>query len=66
YHRLSAEDKDRLVEEFSGFRESKSVGIRVTTKSKINDITHTLKAVENEVCRSYPSSLAIYYLPLYF
>ncbi|KAI6113578.1 hypothetical protein EDD16DRAFT_1521187 [Pisolithus croceorrhizus] len=48
YHELSAEDKDHLVEEFSQFKESKAVGIRATTKSKINDITHMLKAIENE------------------
>ncbi|KAI6029378.1 hypothetical protein BKA83DRAFT_4489339 [Pisolithus microcarpus] len=44
-----AEDKNRLIEEFSEFREAKAIGVRVTTKSKINDITHTLKAVENEL-----------------
>ncbi|KAI6026437.1 hypothetical protein BKA83DRAFT_4462843 [Pisolithus microcarpus] len=49
YHELSAEDKNHLVEEFSEFRESKAIGVRVTTKSKVNDITHTLKAVENEL-----------------
>ncbi|KAI5986623.1 hypothetical protein EDD15DRAFT_2373070 [Pisolithus albus] len=49
YRELSAEDKDRLVAEFGQFKESKVVGIRATTKSKINDITHTLKAVENEL-----------------
>ncbi|KAI5994435.1 hypothetical protein EDD15DRAFT_2165994 [Pisolithus albus] len=49
YHELSAEDKNRLIEEFSEFREAKAIGVRVTTKSKINDITHTLKAVENEL-----------------
>ncbi|KAI6002901.1 hypothetical protein EDD15DRAFT_2157242 [Pisolithus albus] len=49
YHELSAEDKNHLVEEFSEFRESKAIGVRVSTKSKINDITHTLRAVENEL-----------------
>ncbi|KAI6126487.1 hypothetical protein EV401DRAFT_1840006, partial [Pisolithus croceorrhizus] len=49
YRKLSAEDKDRLVEEFSQFKESKAMGIHATTKSKINDITHMLKAIENEV-----------------
>ncbi|KAI5983571.1 hypothetical protein EDC04DRAFT_2616121 [Pisolithus marmoratus] len=33
YHRLSAEDKDHLVEEFSGFRELKSIGICITMES---------------------------------
>ncbi|KAI6033556.1 hypothetical protein BKA83DRAFT_4121013 [Pisolithus microcarpus] len=49
YHELSAEDKNRLIEEFSEFREAKAIRVCVTTKSKINDITHTLKAVENEL-----------------
>ncbi|KAI5989961.1 hypothetical protein EDD15DRAFT_2198310 [Pisolithus albus] len=49
YRELSAEDKDRLVAKFGQFKESKVIGIRAMTKSKINDITHTLKAVENEL-----------------
>ncbi|KAI6023266.1 hypothetical protein BKA83DRAFT_4125896 [Pisolithus microcarpus] len=49
YHELSAKDKNHLVEEFSEFRELKAIGVHVTTKSKVNDITHTLKAVENEL-----------------
>ncbi|KIM58466.1 hypothetical protein SCLCIDRAFT_28011 [Scleroderma citrinum Foug A] len=48
YHGLSVEEKECLVEEFSQFRELKAVGIRLTSKSKINDVTHTLNAVENE------------------
>ncbi|KAI6095579.1 hypothetical protein EDD16DRAFT_1528507 [Pisolithus croceorrhizus] len=49
YCELSAEDKDCLIEEFSQFKESKAMGIHATTKSKINDITHMLKAIENEL-----------------
>ncbi|KAI5982689.1 hypothetical protein EDD15DRAFT_2377342 [Pisolithus albus] len=49
YRELSAKDKDCLIEEFSRFKESKAIGIHATMKSKINDITHTLKAIENEV-----------------
>ncbi|KAI6022388.1 hypothetical protein BKA83DRAFT_4493710 [Pisolithus microcarpus] len=49
YHKLSAEDKNRLIKEFSEFREVKAIRVCVTTKSKINDITHMLKAVENEL-----------------
>ncbi|KIK21243.1 hypothetical protein PISMIDRAFT_104387 [Pisolithus microcarpus 441] len=64
YHELSTEDKNHLVEEFSEFRESKAIGVRVTTKSKVNDITHTLKAVKNEVCLSpHPPAISITYHP---
>ena len=59
YHGLSAEEKECLVEEFSQIRELKAVGIRLTSKSKINDVTHTLNAVENEV-----GSCFLYYQPL--
>ncbi|KAI6096641.1 hypothetical protein F5141DRAFT_1067528 [Pisolithus sp. B1] len=45
----NVEDKNCLVEEFSEFRKSKAIGICVMTKSKINDITHTLKVVENKL-----------------
>jgi hypothetical protein len=27
----------------------KNTGIRISTKSKVNDVTQTLKAIENEV-----------------
>ncbi|KIK13715.1 hypothetical protein PISMIDRAFT_118340 [Pisolithus microcarpus 441] len=64
YHELSAKDKNHLVEEFSEFRELKAIGVHVTTKSKVNDITHTLKAVENEVCLSpRPPTISITYHP---
>ncbi|KAI6032449.1 hypothetical protein EDC04DRAFT_2605189 [Pisolithus marmoratus] len=48
YHELSAEDKNYLVEEFSEFRELKAIRVHITTKSRVNDITQMLKAVENE------------------
>jgi len=57
YHELAAEDKQNLVEEFRDFRVSKAVGIRVKTKSKISDVTHTLAAIENEVYFLLGSSL---------
>jgi len=49
YRGLSAEEREHLVKEFGQFRESKAVGVRVTARSKINDVTHTLSAIENEV-----------------
>ncbi|KAI6017230.1 hypothetical protein PISMIDRAFT_118276 [Pisolithus microcarpus 441] len=64
YHELSAEDKNRLIEEFSELREAKAIGVHVTTKSKINDITHMLKVVENEVC-PFPPLLSLLFIAIF-
>ena len=50
YRTLSTEEKECLVEEFYEFKVSKAVGVRTTAKSRINNVTNTLKAVETEVC----------------
>ena len=50
YRTLSTEEKERLVEELYKFKVLKAVGVRTTAKSKINDVTNTLKAVETEAC----------------
>ncbi|KIK25124.1 hypothetical protein PISMIDRAFT_97175 [Pisolithus microcarpus 441] len=49
YRSLSMEDKAALIEEYMRHKEHKTFGLRATAKSKVNDITGTLKAVENEV-----------------
>jgi hypothetical protein len=49
YLALSNEEQVELLAEFTEWKETKKTGVRVTAKSKINDITQTLKAVENEV-----------------
>lgn len=49
YHKLSTKEKEQLVEELAEFKKSVNVGTRTTMRSKVNDISHTLKAVENEV-----------------
>ncbi|KAG2100408.1 uncharacterized protein F5147DRAFT_747135 [Suillus discolor] len=49
YCELSQDEKDRLVEEYEENKLLKSTGIRISTKSKINDVTQTLKAIENEL-----------------
>ena len=64
YHTLSEDEKGRLVEEFNEFKVSKAIGICTTAKSKINDVTHTLKAVETEV--SFLSSHCLRYLSQLF
>ncbi|KAI6011574.1 hypothetical protein BKA83DRAFT_4065963, partial [Pisolithus microcarpus] len=49
YKSLSTEEKKTLLDEYTSYRESKVFGLHATAKSKVNDITETLKAVKNEV-----------------
>ncbi|KIK13618.1 hypothetical protein PISMIDRAFT_118577 [Pisolithus microcarpus 441] len=49
YRSLSMEDKAALIEEYMRHKERKTFGLHATTKSKVNDITGTLKAIKNEV-----------------
>ncbi|KAG1768106.1 hypothetical protein EV702DRAFT_1050123 [Suillus placidus] len=49
YRELSQDKKDRLIQEYDENREHKTKGVRTSSKSKINDVTQTLKAIENEV-----------------
>ncbi|KAG2037293.1 hypothetical protein BDR03DRAFT_864280, partial [Suillus americanus] len=48
-----------LLTEFTAWKEMKKTGFCITTKSKINDITQTLKAVENKVCSLFSLSLTL-------
>ncbi|KAG1822783.1 uncharacterized protein BJ212DRAFT_1477195 [Suillus subaureus] len=43
------DEKDHLVEEYEENKLLKSKGIRISMKSKINDVTQTLKAIENKL-----------------
>jgi hypothetical protein len=49
YYSLTDEEKENLIEEYKEYKAIKTTGQRISTKSKINDVTHTLKIVENEV-----------------
>ena len=49
YSKLSADEKVKLVEEYSEFKLGKISGRHVSARSRISDATHTLKAIENEV-----------------
>ncbi|KIK13571.1 hypothetical protein PISMIDRAFT_118648 [Pisolithus microcarpus 441] len=49
YKSLSMEEKKAVIEEYACHKERKTFGLCATAKSKVNDITGTLKAVENEV-----------------
>ncbi|OAX34557.1 hypothetical protein K503DRAFT_794132 [Rhizopogon vinicolor AM-OR11-026] len=49
YWNLTEDDKAKLLEEYTEYKETKNTGIRISTKSKVNDVTQTLKAIENEL-----------------
>lgn len=53
YHALSKEEQDELLREFAESKETKTTGLRISVKLKVNDITRTLKAVENEVSNHF-------------
>ncbi|KAG1781290.1 hypothetical protein EV702DRAFT_962745 [Suillus placidus] len=49
YNSLTEEEKANLVEEYKEYKATKTTGQCISTKSKINDVTNTLKAVESEL-----------------
>ncbi|EGO01357.1 hypothetical protein SERLA73DRAFT_72302 [Serpula lacrymans var. lacrymans S7.3] len=49
YHSLSDDEKKQLLVEYSAHLETKKTGFCMTTKSRINDVTETLKIIENEL-----------------
>ncbi|KAG2120041.1 hypothetical protein DEU56DRAFT_747105 [Suillus clintonianus] len=49
YLALSKEEQEVLLKEYTDWTKTKTTGTRISTKSKIIDITQTLKAVENEL-----------------
>jgi hypothetical protein len=49
YQDLTLDEKAELLLEYGEHKETQATGIRISTKSKVNDVTQTLKAVENEV-----------------
>lgn len=55
YQALTEDEKAELLLEYGEYKETRATGIRISTKSKVSDVTQTLKAVENEV--SFPSVL---------
>jgi hypothetical protein len=50
YYTLSKDKRADLLKEYAEWSSTKATGVRTSTKSKVNDITQTLKAVEIEVC----------------
>ena len=56
YNNLSKQERINLVVEFEKQKATQTKAFRVSTKSRINDATHTLVAVESEVCLYLSSS----------
>ncbi|EGN97915.1 hypothetical protein SERLA73DRAFT_138094, partial [Serpula lacrymans var. lacrymans S7.3] len=54
YHSLSKDEKQKLLEDYLAHADNKKNGFRITAKSQINDVTHTLKMIEQEV-RHHPT-----------
>jgi hypothetical protein len=52
YDALSKAQRADLLRDYDEHKSNLRHGFRISTKSRVNDITHTLKAVENEVCPS--------------
>ncbi|KAG1881213.1 hypothetical protein F4604DRAFT_1922222 [Suillus subluteus] len=48
YLRLSMDEQDNILAEYADWKKTKVTGLRVSTKSKVNDISQTLKAVQNK------------------
>ncbi|KAG1816410.1 uncharacterized protein BJ212DRAFT_1480862 [Suillus subaureus] len=49
YHELSDDAKASLLKEYEEHKAVKTTGTRISTKSKVNDVTQTLKAIKNEL-----------------
>lgn len=49
YEALSAQERKQLVRELDNFKANKAKAKRISSKSRINDVTHTLATVESEV-----------------
>lgn len=57
YNSLTEEEKANLIEEYTEFKTTKTTGQCISTKSKINDVTYTLKVIESEVHLYYLAAL---------
>ncbi|KAG2065461.1 hypothetical protein BDR04DRAFT_1032714 [Suillus decipiens] len=47
YHQLTEDKKASILAEYAKHKETKTSGICILAKAKVNNVTHTLKAVEN-------------------
>ena len=49
YEELTKEEKNHILAEFEEYKAYKENGHRISTKSRVNDCTHTVQAITNEV-----------------
>ncbi|KAG2108125.1 hypothetical protein BD769DRAFT_1675383 [Suillus cothurnatus] len=49
YHTFSKDEKDSLLKEYEEHKATKTNGARISMKLKINNVTQTIKAIENEL-----------------
>ena len=49
YDKLTKQECKDIVSEFEEVKATKAKGLRISVKGKVNDVAHTLSAVENEV-----------------
>ena len=49
YNMLTEEMKASLLTKFEEYKATKSSSYRISARSQVNDITYTLRAIENEV-----------------
>ena len=49
YEQLTAQERKDVIQEFEEVKATKAKAFRLSTKARVNDVTHTLGAVENEV-----------------
>ena len=51
YDKLTSQEQAELIQEFDEYKSAKATGFRISMKARVNDVTKTLQAVENEVCK---------------
>jgi hypothetical protein len=52
YDQLTSEEQADLIREFDEYKSTRATGFRISMKARVNDVTRTLHAIENEVCWS--------------
>jgi hypothetical protein len=49
YKTLNDEEKEELTRQFEEHKATKAMAYRSSAKSRVNDVTHTVKSIEYEV-----------------
>jgi polyhydroxyalkanoate synthesis regulator phasin len=53
YSQLTRKERMDLVQEFEAHKATRAKALRVSNKSRVNDVTHTIASIENEVWLVY-------------